>query len=926
METGTCLLMKNATGMRTRKALTDRYGKGIVKESMYHEFSERMMAVFLQLALLLPYLITQLLVAGAEDRQKKKHPKLLWLVVLIINLCLNSAVLLAALTRLTGASEPLKYFAEIGKGEWAYRDFWPLTEVLALSLCFAAAAGLVLRIVLYRADWLNIPRKGLQKLMIVGSIGISVLMLGSSLSLQSAGHFKITEVCRKTGAIVTSLGRDRQHDPVRHTETCYITLANDGIFSCGSERLYFSDDEEHLQKYPVAGFLILPGETRTVAAEYNHLVDFRMDGPTEVYLSDEQGVLLDHVTVPMLEEEESYILSDAQDGGWQILRDERENGQAEVGVPVFSCEGGFYDRPFDLLLSAGEGTSIYYTLDGSIPDMNSLRYEGPIHVTNRSGEPNKYRSIPNVMTDYLHKLDQIPADPVDKAFIVRAVAADSKGNFSGVVTQTYFVDLNKYRDHDVISLAVEPEDFFGDEGIYVTGPEYDSWYEDNLDWLEDYPRTEYLWLWQENEPEPNFKKRGDIWEKPVHVEILRGERILSQNAGIKISGSSTRSTALKRFSLYARKAYSGNNLFDAPVFGEKNLHSFALRSGFPNALIPLLTEDRDIAVLQSFPAAVFLNGEFWGETFLSEKYHESYFAETYGVKENNVKYLKMGRFSRLSQADQDLYNSEFPDFLSGLDLSDPAAYEAFCRKVDIQSYIDFQCINLYVNNEDMCDTLNLLLWRVNEPEGDGVKDGRWRWGLYDMDLRWEEMARTQGVAHHYQINTFTTPNNHFATDNTYVEQPIFRALFKNPDFRKQFVLTFMDLVNTDFRPETVLEKMAAWGVTEGEYADFFAFRPEYIVPYMAEVFGLMGTQETVTLSVNDPAAGRVSLNTVTPDLSRGPWKGSYYTDYPVTLTAKAEDGYRFAGWVINGLARADAETETDVTAGGLEIQAVFEKR
>ena len=140
---------------------------------------------------------------------------------------------------------------------------------------------------------------------------------------------------------------------------------------------------------------------------------------------------------------------------------------------VFSKASGFYNKEFTLRLYAPTD-EIYYTLDGSIPDKNAILYTEEILVKNVSDNPNVYRSIQNIIRDW--KTYEIPKEAIDKAVIIRAIAIDDYGNTSDIVTKTYFVDMENYQDGYVLSIVSEPEELFGEDGIYVTGKEYDEWY------------------------------------------------------------------------------------------------------------------------------------------------------------------------------------------------------------------------------------------------------------------------------------------------------------------------------------------------------------------------------------------------------------------------------------------------------------------
>ena len=93
--------------------------------------------------------------------------------------------------------------------------------------------------------------------------------------------------------------------------------------------------------------------------------------------------------------------------------------------------------------------------------------------------------------------------------IVRAVAKNSKGEFSEVISKTYFVttyDLYKYQDLTIISLVTNPENLFDpDFGIYVTGTMYQNW--KNSEEYDPYQK-----VWDKNS-KCNFMMKGSEWER-----------------------------------------------------------------------------------------------------------------------------------------------------------------------------------------------------------------------------------------------------------------------------------------------------------------------------------------------------------------------------------------------------------------------------
>ncbi|MBR2761942.1 MAG: CotH kinase family protein [Solobacterium sp.] len=692
-------------------------------------------------------------------------------------------------------------------------------------------------------------------------------------------------------------------------ELSYVTIRNEGVLANETKDLYVSDHEEDLLYCRLEEGTIRPGESLTTYITADDGMNIRKNGGSSLWLSTADGRMIDHIILPRLQNEEAYVKTGDE---WSVVSLVKE--QVSLSAPEFSAESGFYESAFDLSLSAEKGMKIYYTLDCTDPTAESIPYTGPIHVYDKSSEANRFRSVQNVEKDYL-ETESVDPGPVDKAFIVRAVAVDENGNASSPVTRSYFINLGKYRDRKVVSLVTDPANLFDPEtGIYVTGAEYDEWYRQVREGTISPDREDSSY---QEEPTCNFSSGGDEWERKADCELIDDSVILiRQPVGIRIQGDSSTYEPLKRFSVYSRRKYGTDTFFDQPIFPGIKTHAFVLRNGFLNAFTPTLTEDRSVSVQKSVPVSVFLDGEFWYDTYLQEKYIRAYFSEHYGINRNNV------------VREAHLENTDLMEAIGEIDASSGEGYDRINEIMDIQSYIDFTCINAYLDNEDTHDNKNVVMWRCAIREGDGYEDGRWRWGLFDQDLLWNFSMRDHtGGEPAYAVNTFTLP---MASERSELfaitDQELFNKLKPNRTFQKQFVLTFMDLVNTDFRPDAVIPKLEAfedWGEANEEQYEFFQKRADYIVPYMAEEFGLTGTLEPLTLTSNRPECD-ITLNTITPDLENGSWLGQYYTDVPVMVSCEDSS---FDHWEIitgdNAEIRTEPSLEVPVSEGGTHIHAVF---
>ena len=768
-------------------------------------------------------------------------------------------------------------------------------------------------------------------------------------------------------------------DPVRINEVCsnnfnllmdeqgeysdYIELYNKSTETISLEDYFLSDDENHPDKYPLGDITIAPGGYYVIWLDGKDDIPAGRSGfriarmGEEIFLSrkaqtEGEPVVVDSVIVPALPYNISYGRIQDGEKGWgqmEASAGSTNNGAypvlpAELDDPVFSAESGFYDEPFSLSITASEKEKIYYTLDGSEPTLNSLLYQGELAIEDVSGKENIYaaRSDLSPTTDY------VPDFPVDKAVVVRAISYDSrKKAVSRIATGIYFVGYEQKREYQglpVISLVTDPGHLFDAErGIYGNGLAMEEYREmGGLEegelpdqFVDEEGETHYLYM------ASNAFHAGKEWEREAVLTWFdeRHEYGFTQNVGIRIAGQSTRGTPKKSFNIYGRDIYDEKVFFPCEFCPETVYSSVKLRNGgnadkgpvITDAFLESLAEERNVSIQRARPCILFLNGEYWGIYNIRERYKEEYLENHFGVSESNVWIIDAGT-ARVGEGQAQEAYEEMTTLVTECDLSYDDVYAMVSEFIDVQSLIDYCCINLYVDNRDVSFATNTALWRTAEPDNTEYGDCRWRWMVFDLDDSLQEDSNTSRT---------------WIEDSALLNEPVVQSLMANEGFIKQFCISFMDIANTIYSYERVQEELRRWEEVCGEqivkthqrffdenftresfdaYMEasdtFFSHRFASAMEGMAEYFGLTGTLEKVSVEINEPEGGSVMLNTAV--IREGEWSGEYFTDYPLLLTAIPEEGYEFAGWA-GDVAVAEEQIEAAIPRGGLRVEAIFEK-
>ena len=464
---------------------------------------------------------------------------------------------------------------------------------------------------------------------------------------------------------------------------------------------------------------------------------------------------------------------------------------------VFSHESGLYaETELKVHMKAPAGYTIAYTTNGTTPSGKDDSGKSELDVTlsrNMSGYLVDHRDLilcPEMEKAVLCRDDSLPA-----GIVLNTALVDSKGLVSDKVkTNVYFLEadfVKRFPGCLIVSLATDPRNLLDYRtGIYVTGARYDAW-KDSDAGKKLLAQKKYYWA------RTNYTRQGKKWERPCQILIFNiGSTApdMALNAGIRIRGGSSRMESQKSLTVYFRKKY-GCALLPFALFGKPGEYkSFALRNGdidrlkFRDAFLQELARGGHYTVLDSRPAVLFLNGEYWGPYSLNEIISGKMMEARFGVDKKNVVVIKELKVQVGKNEDIELYK-ELQAFAEK-DLTDPATYRQFCDMVDIRSMADYFALRIYIGDVDWDPAHNHILWRTRDTSCNG---GRWQFIVHDTDESAGRSTESSPAADHFRqaVRNF----------------PVFAAALRNKEFYTLFLEAVKRIGSENYEFSRVQAKM-----------------------------------------------------------------------------------------------------------------------
>ncbi|MBQ9640631.1 MAG: CotH kinase family protein [Bacteroidaceae bacterium] len=697
----------------------------------------------------------------------------------------------------------------------------------------------------------------------------------------------------------------------------WMELYNAGTEDFSLEGLYVTDDSLDLKKFrlneraddnvvPAKGFKAIYFDHHDVYAPWQ--VDFKLSYEGGLIMLTDGEQVIASQTYPQAIGRTSYARRTNGGNLWATTYTPTPGASnagskfatRQLAAPVFDVETAFVSSGQQVSLKATAGATIRYTTDGSTPTPDhGQEYKSPLELK--------------------------------KNTVVRARAFRTGYLPSEVTTRTFITDGKAYV-FPIVSVATDDDNLHDwERGLFEYGPN-------------GRPGNGQSW---------NFNGNMD-WDRPANFEyiLLDGSQAVNQEVDMAMCGGWSRAWTPHSFKLKAAKYYMGKNTLDYDFFSDS-------KPGLKHRVLQVRNGGNDTsqrlkdAALQELvrrsglyvdgqawkPVHVFLNGSYYAVLNMREPNNKRYAQTNYNIDPDQMDQFEIGPDSGYVQ----MTGTE-DKFLEWYELSanaaDPAVYQQICQMVDIDEYINYMAVELYLNNTD---------WPQNNVKGfRDREDGKFHFVIFDLDFAFANDGEGSSPS---PFITFANKKNHtfselygkydyyynpetdeydyvqvtpWATGDRIKEEikfvTIFLQMLQNEQFRRQFVDTYCIVGGSVFDPTRVKEIVnemrdymnLGMGLTgancnnsAANITSKLSSTRQLAMFNTLKAYTPMGVKSTKAVTLNLSSyirneegkqvafdGGRIIINNV--EVPTGKMKGKMF--HPLTVKALAPAGYKFEGW------------------------------
>jgi hypothetical protein len=331
---------------------------------------------------------------------------------------------------------------------------------------------------------------------------------------------------------------------------------------------------------------------------------------------------------------------------------------------------------------------------------------------------------------------------------------------------------------------------------------------------------------------------------------------------------------------------------------------------------------------------VYANGQYWGVYSIREKVDDHDFTSFYYNQDKyNIQFLKFWGSLWAEYGGQQAINDwmALRNFILSSDVTNPFVFAQIDAQYDYKSLVDYVIINSFVVCSDWLNW-NVGIWRGLNPDGEHKK---WGYILWDEDAILGHYINYTGIPGQHPWVPPCYPENLSGGSDPQKHIEILNKLRNNPDFYQYYVSRYLDLKNTVFVKEDLLQNidsmaaliapempqhvnrwagnMPKWESNVQKMRNFVADRSDYLESGLMDCYNLTGPYE-VTVNTEPQGVGEIKFNSI--ELQNYPWTGVYYGGIDIVLQAKVtNNSYEFDFWELSNHQAAPHDSAHTISIG-----------
>lgn len=416
-----------------------------------------------------------------------------------------------------------------------------------------------------------------------------------------------------------------------------------------------------------------------VLSKYN--LKFNVNNTNEIIYLSNNGQIIDTFEVGRLAGSISTGITDGKKVYYKNITLGSSNSSTTYAgfsnSPIFSIDGGYIEKGEEITLTTNDGSTIYYTTNGSFPSRNSTKYTKPIKI--------------------------------DKTTVIKAISYKDGYIESNIVSRTF----NTGRHHDVayFSISSDYNSLFGSGGLLT------NWTSN----IEKKVSVEF------------YEADGKLGTSFIGNAKLSG--MDSRKEPQKSISLYLRKRYGQSFVNYPFFPTNDYHEYSSLLLRNAGEDPKGVRI-MDAAISRIIDKEMDIDAQAYRPVVVYLNGSYYGLYNLREKLNGDYVESKFGIDNDSINLIKY--YSAVNGSASN-YN-RIVNYINTHNTANKDVYEYIKTQIDVQELANYWIVESFFGNTDlgnirywqpkngkwrwMLYDMDWSLWNMGLDMGFPIKSGR----------------------------------------------------------------------------------------------------------------------------------------------------------------------------------------------------------